>query len=51
MSDTAHQTSPKTPDDITADVLASFDQAEDPRLREIMQALVRHLHAFVWRWG
>ena len=53
MSDTAHQTSPKTPEDITADVLQSFDQTEDPRLREIMQALVRHLHGFVgggWEW-
>jgi len=47
MSDTADQTAPKTPEDITADVLQSFDQAEDPRLREIMQALVRHLHSFV----
>ncbi len=51
MSDTAHQTSPKTPEDITADVLASFDQADDPRLREIMQALVRHLHGFVQEVG
>jgi hydroxyquinol 1,2-dioxygenase len=50
MSDTAHQT-PKTPDDITSDVLASFDQTEDPRLREIMQALVRHLHDFVQEVG
>ena len=47
MSETADQTSPKTPEDLTADVLASFDKADDPRLREIMQALVRHLHAFV----
>ncbi len=51
MSDTADQTSPKTPEDITADVLASFDKADDPRLREIMQALVRHLHAFVQEVG
>ena len=51
MSDTADQTSPKTPEDITADVLASFDKADDPRLREIMQALVRHLHAFVREVG
>ena len=47
MSDTAHETSPKTPQDITADVLQSFEQTDDPRLREIMQALVRHLHGFV----
>jgi hydroxyquinol 1,2-dioxygenase len=51
MSDTAHQTSPKTPEDITADVLASFEHAESPRLREIMQALVRHLHGFVQEVG
>jgi hydroxyquinol 1,2-dioxygenase len=51
MSDTAHQPAPKTPEDITADVLASFDQADDPRLREIMQALVRHLHGFVREVG
>jgi hydroxyquinol 1,2-dioxygenase len=35
-----------TPDEITATVLASYDGAEDARLRELMQALVRHLHAF-----
>ena len=51
MSDTAHQTSPMTPGDITADVLASFDQTDDSRLREIMQALVRHLHGFVQEVG
>ena len=28
-------------------VLASFDAAPDPRLREVMQALVRHLHGFL----
>src|SRR2546430_9985593 len=36
-----------TEDDITADVLRRFDATEDPRLRQIMQSLVRHLHAFV----
>ena len=52
MSDTARaQSSPKSPQDITADVLQSFDQTEDPRLREIMQALVRHLHGFVQEVG
>ncbi|MBW8838134.1 MAG: hypothetical protein JF605_24740, partial [Burkholderia sp.] len=35
-----------TPADITAAVEASFDRCDDARLREIMQALVRHLHAF-----
>ncbi|MGK5440479.1 dioxygenase [Micromonospora sp. URMC 105] len=28
-------------------VVASFDDTPDPRLRELMQALTRHLHAFV----
>jgi catechol 1,2-dioxygenase len=28
-------------------VAASFDHAQDPRLREVAQSLVRHLHAFV----
>lgn len=27
-------------------VLATFDQTPDPRLRELMQAVVRHVHAF-----
>jgi hydroxyquinol 1,2-dioxygenase len=35
-----------TPDDITAAAVASFDGCHDPRLRALMQALVRHLHAF-----
>lgn len=32
---------------ITDAVLARFDQTPDPRLRQVMQALVRHLHGFV----
>ena len=28
-------------------VVASFDDAPDPRLKELMQALTRHLHAFL----
>ncbi len=32
-------------------MLASFDETDDPRLREIMQALVRHLHGFVQEVG
>ncbi|MER7179905.1 intradiol ring-cleavage dioxygenase [Streptomyces hyaluromycini] len=32
---------------ITRQVLASFDDCADPRLCEIMQSLVHHLHAFV----
>jgi hydroxyquinol 1,2-dioxygenase len=35
-----------TPQDITAGVVASFEDCEDARLREIMQALARHLHDF-----
>jgi hydroxyquinol 1,2-dioxygenase len=35
-----------TPADITAAVEASFERCPDPRLRDVMQALVRHLHAF-----
>ncbi|MFG3055471.1 dioxygenase [Kitasatospora sp. NPDC048239] len=31
---------------VTERVLASFDQSPDPRLREVMHSLVRHLHAF-----
>jgi hydroxyquinol 1,2-dioxygenase len=34
------------PEQITAEVVARFDECPDPRLREIMQALVRHLHGF-----
>ena len=51
MSDTQHTTAPKTPQQLSADVLASFENCEDPRLREIMQALVRHLHGFVTEVG
>lgn len=35
-----------TPADITATVVASFERCTDPRLRELMRALARHLHAF-----
>ncbi|TQL44951.1 hydroxyquinol 1,2-dioxygenase [Homoserinimonas aerilata] len=33
--------------DLVATVVASFDGAEDARLKQLMQALTRHLHAFV----
>ena len=36
-----------TADDITHEVIASFDGCGDARLRELMQALTRHVHAFV----
>ena len=37
---------PSTPDDITDIVLRAMGRTENPRLREILEALVRHLHAF-----
>jgi hydroxyquinol 1,2-dioxygenase len=40
-----------TPDDITAAVAASFGRCPDDRLRAVMQALCRHLHAFVKEAG
>jgi hydroxyquinol 1,2-dioxygenase len=43
----ASEQAPSTsPADITAAVVASFEACVDPRLRELMQSLVRHLHAF-----
>jgi catechol 1,2-dioxygenase len=38
---------PTTAEDITRLAVASFDGCRDERLRELMQALTRHLHAFV----
>jgi hydroxyquinol 1,2-dioxygenase len=35
-----------TPDEITAAVVERFEACGEPRLREVMQSLVRHLHAF-----
>ncbi len=37
----------KTEDDITAEVLQRFSATQDPRLRQIMLGLIKHLHAFV----
>jgi catechol 1,2-dioxygenase len=37
---------PAGADEVTAEAVASFNNSPDPRLREILQALVRHLHAF-----
>lgn len=34
-------------DQLVDAVVASFDGASDPRLAQVMQALVRHLHAFI----
>jgi catechol 1,2-dioxygenase len=39
--------SPTTPAQITADALGSFAGCTDGRVREVMEALVRHLHAFL----
>jgi catechol 1,2-dioxygenase len=38
---------PLSPERITAQAAGRFDTTPDPRLREIMRALVTHLHAFV----
>jgi protocatechuate 3,4-dioxygenase beta subunit len=38
-------------EDLTAAVVRRLDTTPDPRLREIMQALVRHLHAFTREVG
>lgn len=35
-----------TPSEITAAALGSFERCRDPRLRELMTALVAHMHAF-----
>ena len=35
-----------TEEELTAEVLRRLDATPDPRLREVMRALVRHLHAF-----
>jgi hydroxyquinol 1,2-dioxygenase len=43
---TATGSNKTTPADITAAARASFDGCTDPRLRELMQSLVTHLHGF-----
>src|ERR1700730_11885743 len=40
-----------TADDITAAVTGSFEGCTDSRLRELMQSLARHLHAFATEVG
>jgi len=47
MSTVATKVRPTTEDDITAEVLRRFDGTEDPRLKQIMQSLVKHIHAFL----
>jgi protocatechuate 3,4-dioxygenase beta subunit len=40
-------TLPRIPAGVTAQALRSIESCEDPRLREIVRALVQHMHAFV----
>jgi hydroxyquinol 1,2-dioxygenase len=40
-----------TPQEITEKVLASFEGTENPRTKELMRALVSHIHAFVIETG
>lgn len=51
MTETAETTATTatatTEQELTDKVVASFDGAKDERFRELMQALVRHAHAFV----
>ncbi|MEY2535495.1 MAG: hydroxyquinol 1,2-dioxygenase [bacterium] len=51
MSPSSASAQRTTPEDITAAVVASFDGAQDERLRTVMQALVRHVHAFAIEVG
>ncbi len=37
----------RIPNDVTAQTLQRLERCDDPRLREIFTALVKHLHAFV----
>lgn len=53
MSETTQAASSTSPEQAAVEqklvdtVVASFDKTEDPRLREIMQSLTRHLHNFI----
>lgn len=47
----AHGTRTQSDEKLLADVVRSFDGSPDPRLREIVEAAVRHLHAFVSEVG
>lgn len=47
MSSAAIKPRPTTEEDITAEVLRRFEGTEDPRLKQIMQSLVKHVHAFL----
>ena len=47
MTDSMVEKRSTTPAEITAAVVASFEGCDDDRLREVMQSLARHIHAFV----
>jgi len=47
VKEAATRRSATTEDDITAEVLRRLEGTPDPRLRQIVLSLVRHLHAFV----
>ena len=47
MSTLAPRLRPTTEDDITAEVLRRLEGTPDPRLKRVLTAAVRHLHAFV----
>ena len=36
-----------SPDDVTSDALAAMERTADPRVREILMSLVKHLHGFI----
>jgi catechol 1,2-dioxygenase len=44
-------TRPAPQEELLEEVVQSFAKADDPRLREILQAAARHLHAFVSETG
>jgi hydroxyquinol 1,2-dioxygenase len=48
LGDASERTSPE---DITAAVVASIEACPEPRLRQVAEALARHLHAFVRKVG
>ena len=43
---TEHMTTSTRADELTHAAIASFNNCPDPRLKDILQSLVRHLHAF-----
>jgi hydroxyquinol 1,2-dioxygenase len=47
MATTQHQEQVRREQELIDRVVASFEGTPDPRLKEIMQALTKHLHAFV----